>query len=422
MEDKFYKKTLKNGLTVLFQPVPTAASVSVGLWVKYGSRYENENEFGYTHFLEHMLFKGTINRTAKKQAEEIERVGGYVNAATSREYTYYYVTIMKTELNLALDILSDMIANPLLKETDIKNEINVVLEEMKSYQDSPDDLVYDFYYENFLQKSPLGRNIIGTKESVSGINEKSIRSFYKKNYTPDRMMLSVSGAFEFEEIVDLANKYFGILKNKESEKLKLVSPKNKFTINFKQRELEQVSFLLGSNGFPREFKTTILSSLSTTIFGGGMASRLFQRIREKKGLCYSVHNFTSSYLDAGINTISCATSKEKFLYCLDSILKEVKLLRDKGFTKKELNHAKSRRKGSMSIGYEIPEQKMINISVNEFYYKRYYTMEERINSIDSITLDEINDYLKHIYSCKNMHLSCIGDIPETTTKKVQTDL
>jgi predicted Zn-dependent peptidase len=188
--------------------VPNATSVAIGLWVKIGSRYENDSEKGYTHFLEHMLFKGTNKRTAKKQAEDIERVGGFFNAVTSREYTYYYVTVASSELELGLDILSDMVFSPLLRQEDIQSESNVILEELKSYEDSPDDYVYDQYFKNIFKNHPLGQDIIGSRESVAGATAESIQAYYRKHYIPGRMVLAVAGDFPANGLSTLILKNF----------------------------------------------------------------------------------------------------------------------------------------------------------------------------------------------------------------------
>ena len=416
------KKSLKNNLKVLFQKSPGALSVSVGLWVKIGSRHENDEERGYTHFLEHMVFKGTEKRSSKMIAAEIERVGGFMNAATSREYTYFYVTVMKSEIELAIDILSDMVTKPLLSENDIKNESGVVLEEMKGYEDDPEEFLHDFYYKNLMPNSSLGLDIIGNKKSISNINSEKIKKYYNKYYNPSNMVLSISGDYETSYVFDLSEKYLGDFQREATTILReSIVPKNlnKF---YEKRKLEQVNFVIGSDGITKDLTQNISMSLFNSIFGSSMSSRLFQKIREDKGLCYSINSFSSSYSDCGIFSISCGTSKKNFETSIESILEEIKLMLENGITENELKDAKSNQKGSMSISYEQPDNKMTDISIQEIYYNTYYSLEERMKMIDNITLADINHLINHLFSKKVFHLSAIGDIKEKAFLKIKNSI
>jgi predicted Zn-dependent peptidase len=422
MNLRLNKSKLSNGLTVLFQPVPNATNVSIGLWVKIGSRYENDSEKGYTHFLEHMLFKGTEKRTSKKQAEDIERVGGFFNAVTSREYTYYYVTVASSELELGLDILSDMVFTPLLKQEDIKNESNVILEELKSYEDSPDDYVYDEYFKNIFKNHPLGQDIIGTRESITGATADTIQAYYKKHYIPARMILSIAGDYPDELIQKLSEKFFSLRVDRPLVALKNEPVEKSFSIHFIKRNLEQVNFLLGAEGFARDFKTAVRLNVISNILGGGMSSRLFQKIREEKGLCYSISSFPSSYLDTGIMNINCGTSKDKLLNAVDSILEEIRLLKKDGFTEDELIFSKGNQKGGLAIGYEIPEHRMSDIAMQEIYFGTFYGYQDRLDELFSVTLDEINDLVQKIFSVDQMHFTGIGSISKADIKKIHTKI
>jgi predicted Zn-dependent peptidase len=422
MDFQLHKFQLTNSLKVLFQPLANATSCSIGLWVDIGSRYETDSERGYTHFLEHMLFKGTEKRTSKQQAEEIERVGGYFNAVTSREYTNFYITAAKDDLKLGLDILSDMVFHPLLRAEDIKSESKVILEELKSYQDSPDEYVYDEYFRNIFTNHSLGMDIIGNKKSIQDVTEKSIREYYQKHYTPDRMILSIAGDFNKEEIFALAENYFSNANGKslfQPESSKIVKTFDTFFIN---RKLEQVNFLLGAEGFPRDFKTAVRLGIITGVFGGGMSSRLFQNIREKKGLCYSISAFPSSYFETGIVNISCATSTKTFSESVASIIEEVKILQKDGITQDELDFSKSSQKGSLSIGYEIPEGRMTDIASQELYFGKFYSYKDRLAELYSVQLDEINAMIEKIFSIDKMHLTGIGKISDKEIKALDTSL
>ncbi len=410
-------------MTLVFQSMPHAVSVSIGLWVKMGSRYETDEERGYTHFLEHMLFKGTEKRTAKEQARDIERVGGFLNAVTTREYTYFYVTLIKDKVELGMEFLSDMIFRPLLNESDIQNEAQVIVEEIKSYEDSPDEFVYDYFYRNIFSNSNLGLDITGTKKSVLSVNSEKLKKFYKKNYHSGQMILSVSGDLSSSEVEDLAKKYFH---KKENNSIVQVQPeklKKTFDVFIKERkEVEQINFIIGAEGFPREIGSLVRQSLFNTVFGGGMSSRLFQKIREDHGLCYSISAYSGSYKDTGITSISCATSPDRFLKCVDYILEEIRAILKDGITEKELEDAKSNQVGSLAIGFEVPEHRMVSIALQELYFGKYYSFEDRKEMINSVKLGEISELSKKIYSLDKLHLSLVGNLGESITKKISVSI
>lgn len=422
--NEILKTILPNGITVLFQPMKYAASMGVGVFLKQGSLAESNSELGYFHFLEHMLFKDTENRTSKEIAEEVERVGGILNGSTSREYTQYYVVAIKDKAELAFDILSDMLYRPLFRKEDIVTEKGVVIEEMRSYEDAPDDFVYDFYFRNIFGKSPYGRDIIGTKESVNGVTREKIQKFYKKHYFPKNMVISVSGNFSWKEVIALTNKYFSFENPNDRFVMEttIPAPKKHYTKHLARRKIEQFNIMLGANGHKRDYKTVTTTQLLSTILGGGMASRLFQNIREKEGLCYSIYSFPSYYKTTGLFSISCATSKEKAEKCVSLILRELDSIVKNGFTKKELEDAISNQLGGMAIGYELPENRMNNIGLQEIYYHKYFSLEERMKAIRSVTLDELNALARDTFAIDRFHLSCVGDMTETQFSKIPTSL
>lgn len=419
---KILKKKLSNDLILLHEKIPKAESASIGLWVKLGSRFESDEEKGYTHFLEHMLFKGTENRTSKEQAEDIERVGGYMNAVTSREYTYYYIIVMKSEIRLAMDILSDMIRNPLLREKDVRSEASVILEEMKSYEDSPEEFLHDFYFRNLMPKSSLGLEIIGTEKSVKEATAKKIRKYFESNYSSDRMIISAAGDFSNEEMASLAEEYFGDIPKRKTSVSSFSEPDFNLNTYLKRKKLEQVNFLIGTKGIGRNIQDMARMNLLNCVFGNGMASRLFQKIREDKGLCYSIQSFSSTYSDCGVFTVSCGTSAEKYEKSVNSIMNEIRLLKKKGISKEELEFAKSNQKGSMAIGHELPENKMMDIAVQEMFFGKYYTMQDKYKIIENITLEELNEFVHRIFSVNRMHLSSIGPVSDRVSKDLDLSL
>ncbi|PJZ66178.1 peptidase M16 [Leptospira wolffii] len=418
-EEKSHKLQLPNGLTVLFQRAPYTVSVSVGVYVKLGSRSESEITAGYCHFLEHMLFKDTEQRTAKKQAEDWERVGAYSNAATSREYTYFHATLASKDLELGLELLSQMMFSPLLREQDLRTEAEVVLEEMKGYEDSPEDGVHDFYYQNLFPGNALGRDIIGTETSIRGVTSASLRNFYETYYHPANMILSLSGNFEPEEIFSLVSKYFSA--SSRSGKIALFeTPEKRFGYFHKgNKETEQAYFILGGEGSPRNFQDATRLSLLTHILGGGMSSRLFQKVREERGLCYHITSYPSSYKDTGITSIVCSSSKDRFAESLEVILSELKLFVDEGVGEKELKDAQTNHEGSLSIGYEHTESRMNNIAFQELYYGKYHTLSERIREIHSVTREEINSTIRRIFALPSLHLSFLAKLKVKEEEKIR---
>ena len=411
------KTRLKNGLTFLFRPLSGCASVSIGLWVKTGSRMENSEEGGYSHFLEHMVFKGTSTRTAKQLAEEVERVGGNMNAYTSREYTNYYVTLIRDQARLGFDIIADMVFNPLLTEEDVKSEGNVIIEEMKGYEDSPDDFIHDYYYENLFPDSSLGRNIIGTKKSVSGVTSEKIRQYYNKYYQPENMVLSVCGGISEKEALELAEEYYSRGGNIVPS-VTLDNPVKKFGMFVEKRNLEQVNFILGGEGLGRDYLETYRSSMALSILGGGMSSRLFQKIREEKGLCYSIHSYPSFYTGAGSSNIICSTSPSTLGESIQSIMDELRHALDKGFTDREFEDIKSNLAGSIAIGSETAEQQMNGMALQEIYYGKYYSIEDRIAEARRVEKSEMNDSFRRMFGVEELHLSAVGDIKKRDLARV----
>ncbi|MCG6167449.1 insulinase family protein [Leptospira sp. FAT2] len=414
-----HRKVLPGGITVLFQQAPHTVSVSAGVFVRVGSRHESAKNAGYCHFLEHMLFKDTEKRTAKQQAEDIERVGGFTNAATSREYTYFHVTVAGKHIGIGLELLAEMIYEPLLKQSDIENEAGVILEELQGYEDSPEDYIHDFYYQNFFPKNSLGRDIIGTRESVGGVNHKKLLDFYDTYYHTENMFLSISGNFEPDEIFSIVAKYFNRPRKKKKEGNSLSLPKKQWGYFPKKKKLEQVYFILGGDGFAREFHNASKASLFTHILGGGTSSRLFQKVREEKGLCYQITAYPSSYADIGINSIVCSTSKDKFITCMETISDEIKSILDRGITEQELRDAQSNHEGTLSISYEQTESRMNTIALMELYYGRNYSYEERVKEIYSITLEDLNSFAKSVFGIPKLHLSALGNLGSKEEKAVQ---
>ena len=293
------KTTLENGLRIVTEEVPYVHSAVVGIWVKAGSRNENDKNHGISHLIEHLLFKGTEKRTAKQIAQELETVGGSINAFTTKEYTCYYAKVLDEHIDLAVDILADMFFNSLFDEQEIAKEKNVIIEEIKMYEDSPDELIHDLFAQTVLRNHPLGRTIIGTKESVNSITLSDILSYMNENYTPNNTVIAAAGNISHERIVDKLIKLFGSWTGNLVETPYLQPDHNSETVLIK-KDTEQVQICLGVPGLPRDNDDTYTLYVLNNILGGGLSSRLFQEIRENQGLAYSIYSYHSSYNDGGL--------------------------------------------------------------------------------------------------------------------------
>jgi len=400
-----------NGLTVLLEPIEGSVSVSVGLWINKGSRDENPDQYGYAHFAEHMLFKGTEKYTAGDIARSIDRVGGQHNAATNREYTCYYINVVSDYLELALEILSDMYYNSLFDPEELDKEMNVIVEEIRMYEDTPDEFIHDFFMEKMLQGHPLSHSILGTIEGIGKTTRESITTFYNTHYVNNNAVLAIAGNFQTEKAKGLVSTYFGKEKN-------VILPASTIDIGIPARtarehmekDLEQIHFCMGLEGIKRGEEDRWGLYILSTILGGSMSSRLFQNIREKEGISYSIYSFHSSYIDCGVFGIYCATLPEKFGLTVDLIMKECKKMFYDGITDEEFNDTKTYMKGNLALSLESNEVRMSQLARNEMTYGRYFNFNDVVNIIDKITHDDYMRVCDKIFRDKTMSLVSVGKL------------
>ena len=393
---------------LIFEHVPNAVTFSIGLYVKVGSRYETSKERGYSHFIEHLLFKSTRNRTGKDIILEIERVGGSINAYTTQEYTCFYISLHSDYKKVAFDILSDMIFFPRFDEKEIELEKQVVLEEMKQSEDSPDDYIADFFIKNVFSNHPLGYEIIGTKESILNANKDLIKTFYKKFYNLDNFLISIAGNVEFSECKDLVDFYFIDKVSNITQREFQTKPLKKFSTFKENKNLEQTYFVLGAEGFAKDLFTNIQIACLDYIFGSSMSSRLFQRIREDLGFCYFISSSYLSYIDTGIFSIFCSTSTDKFDDCLNEIYKQIKILLQDKISQTEFEDSISHNIGSLSIRGQLVESKMSNNALSQIYYGKTFSLEEKISEFRKVKLNHLNILIDKIFNIPSFHLSAVG--------------
>lgn len=406
----FKKILLDNGLRLVYEKISYVRSVSVGIWVGTGSRNESVKNNGISHFIEHMLFKGTANRSAKEIAECIDAIGGQINAFTGKECTCYYTKTLDTHLGISLDILSDMLFNSRFAGNDIKIEKKVVVEEIGMYEDTPEELVHDIFSEMVWSGNSLGYPILGTQDCIDGFNKKMINQYMEDNYTPYNTVISVAGNFDEDRLIEDVKKYFGNWSRTGENPRKYQTAQYRTDKVIREKDTEQVHLCMGfegiENGDDRVYSLLALNN----IFGGGMSSWLFQKIREEKGLVYSIYSYPSTYKTAGLFMIYAGMNPEYLQTVIDLTKKEIDLLIKKGITKDELDKSKEQLKGNYILGLESTNSRMNSIGKSELMLGRINTPEEVLQKMDRITIDNIREVIDMIFRYDKLSMSAVGNL------------
>ncbi|GGA39372.1 M16 family metallopeptidase [Paenibacillus physcomitrellae] len=389
------KTQLNNGLRVVMEKIPTFRSVSFGIWVKTGSRNEKIEENGISHFIEHMLFKGTERFSAKEIAEQFDAIGGNVNAFTSKEYTCYYFKVLDQHLEIAMDVLSDMFFHSQFDEEELKKEKNVILEEISMYEDTPDDMVHDLLAEAAYGSHSLAFPILGTEERLQPMDSAKLHQYMKEHYTLDNTVISIAGNYN-DGIIELLEKYFGGF-NISGGAQQLVDPDFMGDLRFYKKKTEQNHICLTFPGLPSGHDNQYAMLLLNNALGGGMSSRLFQEIREKRGLAYSVYSYHSSYVDSGLFSIYAGTAPKQTKEVLE-LTKELLLeVRDKGLTEDELHKGKEQMKGSLILGSEGTGSRMNRLGKNELMLGKHYTLDEIISRIEAVKMEDVQEVIARMF-------------------------
>jgi predicted Zn-dependent peptidase len=390
------KYTCQNGLTIVLEEIPTVRSVSIGVWVLAGSRNETEKNNGISHFIEHMFFKGTKNRSAKEIAEAFDAVGGQVNAFTSKEYTCYYAKVLDSHAKYALDILADMFFNSNFDKEEMEKEKKVVLEEIKMYEDTPDDIVHDLLSQASYGQHPLGFPILGTEEKLRSFEPDDLREYMDQNYKPENVVVSVAGNVD-ESFFNEVEKLFGSYKT-EAKRLDIVEPSFLSEHISRKKETEQAHLCFGYNGLPIGHKDIYSLVVVNNVLGGSMSSRLFQEVREARGLAYSVFSYHSSFLDNGLLTVYGGTGNDQLQVLQDTIEDTINTLRTEGLTDKELNNSKEQLKGNLMLGLESTNSRMSRNGKNELLLKKHRSLDEIIEEIDAVNHESVEKVMKTIFT------------------------
>ena len=403
-------RTLSNGIRVVSEAIPYVKSVSIGVWVGNGSRHETLKESGVSHYIEHMLFKGTQRREAWQIAREIDAVGGQINAFTSRECTCYYTKTLDAYAPLAVDILSDMLFHSKLDASDMELERQVILEEINMYEDDPEELVHDLIMEAAYGDNPLGRSILGTKESLSAMDSAFMRRYMETHYTARDMVIAVSGNFD-EGLFALLEQAFG--QQALQENLPAVEPAIRQTRRVvRTKDTEQVQLVLGYEGIDVLDEGVYSLMAFNNIFGNGMSSRLFQNIREKLGLAYSVYAYHASYIGAGMFNISAGMSLENFEKVADLIFQEVDLARREKLTAEEVAVAKEQLKGNYILSNESPGARMQAAGRSLLLNRPIYSQEEILMRIEAVSVDSVAEIIDRILRPETLCAAVVGAVEE----------
>ncbi|HWZ31505.1 MAG TPA: pitrilysin family protein [Bryobacteraceae bacterium] len=402
------RATLPNGIRVITEAMPHVRSVSVGIWIGTGAREETLQETGISHFIEHMVFKGTKNRSAEQIARSVDSIGGGLDAFTSKELVSYNVKVLDEHLPEAFDVVADLVRNPLFQKEDIEKEKGVILEELKMEVDNPEYLIHEIFASNFWKGHPLGRPILGTKKTIRTFDRDKIERYYGQFYTPSNILITAAGSLKHRNLVELAEKHFEDLKKRRPVKLD-EKPHPHAPLIFRNKDsLEQVHVYLGVPSIAMSHESRFACYILNAILGGGMSSRLFQNIREKQGLAYTVYSELTMYRDAGCMLIYAGTSQRSAGKVVESVVQELRTLTDHKVTDDELRRAKDHLKGSYVLGLESTSSRMGNLVRQELYFKRFFSLDEMLERIERVTADEVQKLAQQFFDPKQMAVAMLG--------------
>lgn len=391
------RTTLANGLTVITEKINSVKSVSAGIWVKTGSRNETNEQAGVTHFIEHMLFKGTEKRSSYDIALSMESVGGYLNAFTSAEYTCYYARCLSTQLPRALDVLSDMVLHPTFPEDEMEKEKKVVIEELKMYRDSPRDYLFEEFSTQIFRNDSLGRPIIGFEETVNGFERKNLYDYMADRYQPDNLLVSIAGDVNHEEAVALVQEHFKLVQPGQTKNGREVLSPYKPESQMLSKAIEQTHFVIGKRGLSFDDENKYRLLVTNSILGGGMSSRLHQNVREKYGYCYTIGSFNQTFSDTGLFGIYTGTDIDYVEHVEDLVKNELRQLQEELVPPKELDEAKAQLKGNLLLSLENTSNRMQRMAKAELYYGRFISIEELVENIDAVSAEDIQGFAKAFF-------------------------
>jgi predicted Zn-dependent peptidase len=404
----FFKKSISDsGVIVLSEPMANVRSVALGIWLGIGSRDESESLNGMSHFIEHLLFKGTKKKSAQYISETFDSLGGELNGFTSKEVTCFYTRLLDEHLPVGLEILTDMVQNPAFKDADLKAEKQVVLEEINLHNDTPDDLIHDLFSETLFERHPLGKPVLGRTETVTNFSKEDVVKFFEKAYSPQNLVIAASGNVDHDKLLSDVNKFYtktGGTKHVRKSFIPEIEPR----LEVLRRENDQAYICLGSKGLCSKDKDRFGLSVMDNLLGGGMSSRLFQEVREKKGLAYSVFSYHSVHSETGSMVLYAGTTPKKAKEVVKVFENEINKLKTESVKSKELNRAKQHLKGQLVLGLESTSQRMMRLGKSEISHGQILSVDELIRQIDKVTSNDIKRIANKIFDDDKMVLTVIG--------------
>jgi predicted Zn-dependent peptidase len=401
------REVLDGGLRLITESMPHVRSITIGVWLTRGSRHESDPEGGIAHFVEHMLFKGTESRSAEDIAQEIDSVGGQLDAFTAKEYASYYIKVLDEHLPVAVDLLSDIVRRPKFAPAEIEREKKVILEEIKMVEDTPDDLVHEVFSQHFWEGHPLGRPILGSPETVESFEAGTLRRYFTDAYVAPNVIVAAAGNIEHARARDLVGAAFRDLPAAGpavTDSPPRVAPQ----IIVRSKELEQSHICLGTTSYPQKHDDRYVSYILNTILGGSMSSRLFQNIREKRGLAYAVFSGLSSYRDAGSLTVYAGCANEAVDEVIDLVVHELKQLKQTPVPDDELRRSKDHLKGSLMLSLENTSSRMSHLARQEIYFDRHFGLDETLAGVERVTAGDVRRVAQDLFSDGGLGATVLG--------------
>jgi len=384
--------------------------VSMGIWVKSGSRHEDPNVNGISHFVEHMVFKGTTSRSAEDIARQVDSIGGNMDAFTGKETICFNIKVLDEHLPIAVDVLSDMVLHPVFDVKEITRERGVILEEIKMDEDNPDYLVHEIFTQNFFKDHPLGKPILGTKETVRRFDQEATLAYYGSKFAPNNLIISAAGNLSHHELVELLRKRFGRLMAGSNGWHDTPPKINSRIILRNKKALEQVQICVGVPSYRISHEKRYVSYILNTLLGGGMSSRLFQNVREKQGLVYSIFSELNPFRDTGLLSVYAGTSRESSPKVVQAVVNEFRQLKQNPISEEELQRAKDQLKGSLMLSLESSTARMSNLARQEMYYDRFFGMDEIIQRIQAVTVEDLLQSANELFRPELIAVTVLGNL------------
>ncbi len=409
MSEEYRKSVLPNGIRIVTERMPHVRSAAVGVWVETGSRHEPPERGGMSHLIEHLVFKGTANRTAEAIARAMDSVGGQMDAFTTKEYTCFYVQVLDEHLPLAVDLLTDILLHPLFDAEELEREKSVVLQEIKMVEDTPDDLIHDLFAAHAWAGHPLGRPILGRQEAVQGYDREVVHRHFEEHYVPPRIIIAVAGNVTHDQVVDLFGTGFNGFARPDGRR-DTPAPPLRPGVHIVPKDLEQVHLVMGFPGLPHAAPERYALFLLNDIIGGSMSSRLFQEVRERQGLVYSIHSGVQAFSDTGTLYVYAATDAPNFARVLKSILKEVRGLKKDGVSADDLKRAKDHLKGSLMLSLESTSSRMNRLAKHEMHFGSFLALDEMLGAIDAVKHDEVQALVTELLDEDRLALTTYGPL------------